>query len=69
MKPNCYDCKHRRGIAGDAHSSCVNLRAKVRGDAHGIRSGWFSWPYNFDPVWLENCTGFEDKEKQEGDNP
>lgn len=30
----------------------------IKGNAHGIRKGWFSWPYNFDPVWLENCNGF-----------
>ncbi len=34
---------------------------KVKGNAHGIRSGWFMWPINFDPVWLEECDGFEEK--------
>jgi hypothetical protein len=24
--------------------------------------GWFVWPLNFDPVWLENCDGFSDNE-------
>jgi hypothetical protein len=33
----------------------------IRGNAHGIKSGWFMWPINFDPVWLENCSGFEPK--------
>lgn len=36
---------------------------KVKGNAHGIRSGWFMWPINFDPVWLEECDGFEAKEE------
>jgi hypothetical protein len=27
----------------------------------GIKRGWFNWPYNFDPVWLESCNGFEEK--------
>jgi hypothetical protein len=27
---------------------------------HGINKGWFMWPINFDPVWLESCTGFEE---------
>ena len=35
----------------------------IRGNAHGIARGWFNWPYNFDPVWLENCDGFTEKEK------
>jgi hypothetical protein len=27
-------------------------------DRHGIRMGWASWPYNFDPMWLVSCDGF-----------
>jgi hypothetical protein len=30
----------------------------VIGNPDGIRRGWFSHPYNFDPVWLEACDGF-----------
>jgi hypothetical protein len=33
----------------------------IQGNTHGVRSGWFFWPLNFDPVWLEQCTGFEEK--------
>ena len=61
-KPDCYKCIHRRDIPGNAHSECANRKAKVTGDKYGIRSGWFFWPYNFDPIWLESCTGFEKKE-------
>ncbi len=35
----------------------------VKGNPHGIRNGWFNWPYNFDPTWLLQCDGFEDKEE------
>lgn len=28
-----------------------------------VKKGWFAWPFNFDPTWLENCNGFEQKEK------
>lgn len=31
----------------------------VKGNAHGITSGWFMHPLNFDPVWLEECNGFQ----------
>ena len=89
-KPNCYKCKHRGSIPGDAHSCCNHPAAEkdknpfgevmaifasvgrtapmsipackelnIRGNKHGIEKGWFNWPYNFDPVWLENCDGFE----------
>lgn len=33
----------------------------VKGHPAGIRRGWFNWPYNFDPVWLLSCDGFEEK--------
>lgn len=75
-KPNCYECKHRREIPGDAHSSCAAVEPLVGmaimlgvlpnhlgvvGDATGIKQGWFAWPINFDPIWLESCDGFEPK--------
>jgi len=92
MKPNCYECKHRRSVPGDAHSRCAHpafedgatpilaliatLHASrrggpiaatkgeitVKGNPHGIKSGWFMHPINFDPVWLEECNGFEAKQ-------
>ena len=33
----------------------------IKGNPHGIKRGWFNWPYNFDPTWLENCNGFKQK--------
>lgn len=36
----------------------------VTGNAHGIKHGWFNWPFNFDPIWLESCDGFEVVEKK-----
>src|SRR5688572_21156552 len=33
-------------------------RLDIRANFHGIRNGWFVWPMNFDPTWLEQCTGF-----------
>jgi len=29
----------------------------------GIRKGWFNWPWNFDPVWLVSCNGFDPRSK------
>ena len=40
----------------------INSSAKdlnIKGSDQGIRGGWFNWPHNFDPVWLESCNGFE----------
>ena len=33
-------------------------KLNIRGNAHGIDQGWFVWPINFDPCWLENCDGY-----------
>jgi len=58
--PNCYECIHRLPILGDAHSRCNNHGAKVTGNPTGIRRGWFIWPLNYDPTWLESCDAFSD---------
>jgi len=62
MQNACYDCKHRRVLLGDCHSRCAHPTPDLLGieaDAHGIDSGWFRHPANFDPVWLRHCEGFE----------
>lgn len=91
-RPNCYDCKWRGAVPGDAHSSCKHPDAgdsnlgnlmsmlsrggptpstdgasKLNIQCHptGRARGWFNWPFNFDPVWLENCDGFEAKQAQD----
>lgn len=61
VMPKCYECKYRGTIPGDCHSKCSNKNAKVKGDPHGVRNGWFYHPINFDPIWLESCDGFEQK--------
>jgi len=58
-KPDCYKCKYRREVAGDAHSSCACRTAKVKGNAYGRKMGWFFHPFNFDPTWLEECDSFQ----------
>lgn len=35
----------------------------IKGNEYGVQSGWFLWPANFDPVWLESCDGFEGNDK------
>ena len=34
---------------------------RVVGKAQGIKMGWFNHPFNFDPVWLVECSGFQKK--------
>lgn len=91
LKPNCYECVHRKELPGSAHSVCGHPEAtsacglivckalmqaafnqidarevgasfgnvKIAAKKHGIRSGWFMWPFNFDPVWLTKCSLYE----------
>ncbi len=84
-KPDCYKCKYRGRVPGNAHSCCeypVNNtdmimglmevlagktnagKLNIKANPHGIKMGWFLWPVNFDPVWLENCDGFGAKLEQ-----
>lgn len=39
----------------------VIRKLNIKADPVGVRSGWFMWPVNFDPVWLINCDGFKAK--------
>lgn len=75
-KPDCYKCKYRGVLPGDAHSRCNHpanymntvspidwntgkrKQLIVKGEEYGIKSGWFNYPLNFDPVWLLECNGF-----------
>lgn len=69
--PNCYECVYREEVPGSCHSSCNkgmesifgNDTINVTGNEHGIKKGWFYFPFNFDPVWLESCDGFESRKK------
>ena len=38
-----------------------SMELNIRGNPHGIKNGWFNFPFNFDPTWLENCDGYEEK--------
>ena len=43
----------------------VSTTLHVKGDLTGIKRGWFNHPWNFDPIWLEECNGFEKKTGKE----
>lgn len=63
----CNDCIHKKDIPGDAHIQCdfdwsdSDLQ-KPEGDEHGVKNGWFMFPYNYDPTWgPDDCEAFESK--------
>ena len=31
----------------------------IKLNSHGVKNGWATFPIDFDPIWLENCDGFE----------
>ena len=68
-KPDCHKCRYRGwGLSGSHHLGCCNPAAKVRGNAHGVRNGWFTWPFDFDPIWLEACDGFQEEYQRKKEN-
>jgi len=36
----------------------------IKANPHGVKNGWFNWPFNFDPTWLEACNGFTQREQK-----
>jgi hypothetical protein len=59
----CHDCIHRREIPGDAHYRCAKPDPEMTGHSHGIRSGWFAYPINFDPTWkTKACANHEPRQ-------
>lgn len=69
-KPNCHECIFKKSIPGDAHISCSSKTAIATGHPHGIKMGWFFFPVNFDPTWLEECNSFktEKETKKDGED-
>ena len=50
------------GSVGRGPAIMGDVDLNVTGDPHGIKKGWFQWPFNFDPTWLLTCDGFEAKD-------
>jgi hypothetical protein len=54
--------KEHRDFVMDAEATPEHPAIRVAFAAHGIRNGWVTWPLNYDPTWLRECTGFTPKE-------
>lgn len=60
----CYHCKYRQDVPGNAHIRCVKPDANMVGNQHGIKNGWFMYPLLFDPSWKESlCSNYENNEQ------
>lgn len=58
MKSNCHSCAYKRPIPGNTHIKCVFDFRKAetplpKGNQHGIENGWYLFPLNYDPVWMD----------------
>ena len=51
--------------AEDILNSSISPISDIRGSEHGRKNGWFHWPFNFDPIWLEACKGYTGKEAKD----
>ena len=72
-KHDCYECEYRRQLDHTPHSECHiggNICGSIlilgegkppRLDPHGVKHGWAHWPFNFDPIWVEECLFFHRK--------
>ena len=70
MKKNCSTCTYRTEIVNSHHVSCQyfwqnkNLIPesplhKSNIPEYAKTSGWFDFPYDFDPTWIvKKCTGY-----------
>jgi hypothetical protein len=71
MKKNCYSCAYKGSVPGSAHSSCRFNWTKSNNKPpsaaiHGIQSGWYNFPIDFDPVWQESLCESYSTEKEPG---
>ena len=61
MRDECWTCKHKEKVPGDAHIKCNKPDPNMKGNAHGRANGWFWYPLLFDPVWKEkDCDNYEE---------
>ena len=59
-RQECYHCQHRRNMPGNCHIKCVKPDPDMTGDEHGIKEGWFMYPFLFDPTWkTKKCSNYE----------
>jgi hypothetical protein len=60
-KPDCHKCVNRDPLPMTHHIQCLEPKALISGNARAAQKGWFHWPWNFDPIWLEECSKYEEK--------
>ena len=60
----CHNCRHKKKISGDAHIECSFPWKEQRKPqlTRTFALQWFLFPFNFDPLWGDNCDVFEKRQ-------
>jgi len=64
-KPKCKDCIFGTKVPGSSHYSCKKRIAIVKKNPWGVKNGWCSHPFDFDPIWIEACESYWDQNKED----
>ena len=61
---NCFGCKNHEEVPGNYHIRCKKPDPEMTGNEHGKASGWFLYPFLFDPVWAtKRCKNYDPVKK------
>jgi len=52
----------RMGAGSPLNLPALKEGCKVKLNPHGVKNNWANHPFNYDPIWVEECTGFKAKE-------
>ena len=59
VRNRCWECLWHYTIPHNAHVGCSKPDPDMTGNEHGIKNGWFNYPYCFDPIWMTKvCPNF-----------
>jgi hypothetical protein len=65
----CRTCVYRQTLSGTHHLGCSKsmlnpgvITALVQINDHSFNNGWASWPFDFDPIWIDSCDSHLQKE-------
>lgn len=67
MKKSCHGCAFKMNNPSSAHIQCRFDWAQLGGEMpkgkdYGIQNGWYNFPWNYDPVWMDTeCKNFKQK--------
>ena len=73
----CLKCKYKGRVPKSTHTSCLHplieeigvkkaaLELRIDVLFFAVMKGWFTWPFDFDSIWLENCGGFEENDNKD----